>query len=237
MTQQKFTEVLTEFLDARDNLAHWNQYQQQWPVHAERLTKAGERLNAIVPPGVALQQFDPGWPWPSKEALEVLASGLHGDVDFSDSSSEVLRPPMQYSCYVEGCGTRDGKHNDCACWHDEGTGKYSSVRFSTDSTFNWREKPAQADDAEVRVEAAAPNIEWTLLDAERLTTERTSSSRGPKTNTVMLPRELPEMTEEEFLDISADITEVDSSGVKWRRYLMREDVGKIYSRIVEKFGV
>lgn len=129
MTQQKFTDVLVEFLDARDNLAHLEPWQTGSQELSYRLTKAGEKLNAMVQPGAALQ-------------------------------------PIMQEGYV------------------------------------------------------------------RLTTERTSSSHSPKTHPVMLPRELPELTKEDWIEVCVL---QDKRGLDFA--LSEETARKFYSRIVEKFGV
>lgn len=63
MTQQTFTEALTEFLDAREALAHACMYQPQWIKDQEdRLTKAGEKLDEFFIPKVTLQTVDDSAP-------------------------------------------------------------------------------------------------------------------------------------------------------------------------------
>lgn len=205
MTQQTFIEVLTEFLDARDNLAHWATYQSEWHDHADHLTKAGEKLNAMVQPGTALQ---------------------------SSAQNTEPKPVMQYYYKSNGCKAKNSDDESCTCWHDEGTGLHKAERFSLNHPFlKWREKPAQAEDA-ICVEEATPNVEWTQLDAGRLTNLDNSGlenrpSHGPKTHTVMLPRELPEIAYPEGLLFSVGDSVL---------LLPEHELRAIYKEIVRRFG-
>lgn len=225
MPQQTFTEALTEFLDARDNLAHWNQWNTQGIAlaHADRLTKAGEKLNAMVQP-----KYDHGWDWPSKEAMLIGAG-----VDCSTETNSEPKPVMQYYYKTTDCEARNNADKSCTCWHDEGTGLHKAERFSLHHPFlKWREKPAQADDAEVRIEEPVSDSYTMLLERS----ER-QPSYGPITHTVMLPRELPEMTEEEAREVGSVCINDFGDGMATCKVISLHDVRQIYKRIVEKFGV
>jgi len=219
--QQKFTEVLEHFLELRERQKYSVMYNDRmFEAKAKELDDLRGQLDAIVQPGVALQLS-----YGSKTHTE--------DIDYSATA----KPVMQYFYEDPHCNVPN-----CTCWHDEGTGKYKNERFSPASTFAWREKPAQADDAEVRVEEPAPKADkLSREEIERLTNRVNSGLESPliisKIRTVMLPRELPELTEEEARYIGSVCIRDFDDGMATCKVISLHEVRQIYSRIVEKFGV
>lgn len=254
MPQQKFTDVLTDFLNARELLAHVRAYyHDRIPDQETILAKTAERLDAMVQPGTALQQAFRTWggqpndseqthlPPPAicemLQKIDIAVVEAHEKLTQASAEPEAQniepKPVMQYYYKTTDCEAKNSDDESCICWHDEGTGLHKAERFSLHHPFlKWREKPAQVDDAEVRVEEPVSDSYTMLLERS----ER-QPSYGPITHTVMLPRELPEMTEEEAREVGAVCVQELENGTSICKVISRHEVRQIYSRIVEKFGV
>ena len=52
---------------------------------------------------------------------------------------------FQYYCSQVGCTSKTAFHNDCKCWHDEGTGPYEKFKHDgVEGDFlAWRTKPSK----------------------------------------------------------------------------------------------